>query len=100
MALKLLIGFGFRWRRKVLVKGLERGREQVRKKEKRERRERPVKERRNKKEESSETKKTREKVSCPTPVCMILSSLGGPKALLVPQGFVFPQIALRKRPYT
>ena len=92
MALKLLIGFGFRWRRKVLVRGLERGREHVRKKEKRERRERPVKERRNKKEESSETKKTREKVSCPAPVCMILSSLGGPKTLLVPQGFVFPQL--------
>ena len=35
-ALKLLIGFGFRWRRNVWVRGLERGREQVRKKEKRE----------------------------------------------------------------
>ena len=34
MALKLLIGFDFRWRRKVWVRGLERGREQVRKKEK------------------------------------------------------------------
>ena len=32
MALKLLIGFDFRWRRKVWVRGLERGREQVRKK--------------------------------------------------------------------
>ena len=34
MALKLLIGFDFRWRRKVWVRGMERGREQVRKKEK------------------------------------------------------------------
>ena len=34
MALKLLIGFDFRWRRKVWVRGLERGREHVRKKEK------------------------------------------------------------------
>ena len=40
MALKLLIGFDFRWRRKVWVRGMERGREQVRKKEeKREKRE-------------------------------------------------------------
>ena len=26
----------------------------------------------------------------PHPMCTILSSLGGPKALLVPQGFVLP----------
>ena len=38
MALKLLIGFGFRWRRKIWLRGLERRREQVRKKEKREKR--------------------------------------------------------------
>ena len=50
MALKLLIGFDFRWRRKVWVRGLERGREQVRKKEKREKR------------ETCEMKKTRERV--------------------------------------
>ena len=34
MALKLLNGFDFRWRKKLWVRGLERGREQVRKKEK------------------------------------------------------------------
>ena len=51
MALKLLIGFDFRWRRKVWVRGLERGREQVRKKEK----EREMR-------ETSETEKTRERV--------------------------------------
>ena len=61
MALKFLIGFGFRWRRKVWVRGLERGRKQVRKKEKRERRERPVKEKRKKKEESGEMEKTTER---------------------------------------
>lgn len=55
------IGFGFRWRRKVGVKGLKRGREQVRKKEKRERREIPVKERRNKKEQSGETERERKR---------------------------------------
>ena len=38
MALKLLIGFGFRLRRKIWLRGLERRREQVRKKEKREKR--------------------------------------------------------------
>ena len=47
MALKLLIGFDFRWRRKVWVRGLERGREQVRKKEKK-----------REKRETCETKKT------------------------------------------
>ena len=52
MALKLLIGFDFRWRRKVWVRGLERGREQVRKKEK----EREMR-------ETSETEKTRERES-------------------------------------
>ena len=57
MALKLLIGFGFRWRRKVLVRRLERGREQVRKKEKRERRERPVKWRRQKRKSETEREK-------------------------------------------
>ena len=50
MALKLLIGFDFRWRRKVWVRGLERGREQVRKKEKE-----------REKRETSETEKTRER---------------------------------------
>ena len=29
-------------------------------------------------------------MSCPTRVCMLLSSLDGPKALLVPQDFVPP----------
>ena len=53
MALKLLIGFGFRWRRKVWVRGLERGREQVRKKEKKKKKE---------KRETCETKETRETV--------------------------------------
>ena len=57
MALKLLMGFDFRWRRKLWVKGLERGREQVRKKEKRER-ERPVKRRR----QETESKREREKI--------------------------------------
>ena len=52
MALKLLIGFDFRWRRKVWVRGLERGREQVRKKEKE-----------REKRETSETEKTRERES-------------------------------------
>ena len=61
MALKFLIGFGFRWRINVWVRGLERGRKQVRKKEKRERRERPVKEKRNKKEESGEMEKATER---------------------------------------
>ena len=50
MALKLLIGFDFRWRRKIWVRGLERGREQVRKKEREER-------------ETCETEKTRERVT-------------------------------------
>ena len=42
-------------------------------------------------------------LSCPTLVCTILSSLGGPKALLVPQGFVPPTRHTSprgKRPYT
>ena len=51
MALKLLIGFDFRWRRKIWVRGLERGSEQVRKKEKK-----------REKRETYETKKTRETV--------------------------------------
>ena len=51
MALKLLIGFDFRWRRKVWVRGLERGGEQVRKKEKK-----------REKRETCETEKTRETV--------------------------------------
>ena len=51
MALKLLIGFDFRWRRKVWVRALERGREQVRKKEKE-----------REKRETSETEKRRERV--------------------------------------
>ena len=38
---------------------------------------------------------------CPTPMCTILSSLGNPKALLVPQGFVLPtwHQAFGTRPY-
>ena len=51
MALKPLIGFDFRWRRKVWVRGLEREREQVRKKEKK-----------REKRETCETEKTRETV--------------------------------------
>ena len=51
MALKLLIGFDFRWRRKIWVRGLERGREQVRKKERKKERE---------ERETCETEKTRE----------------------------------------
>ena len=51
MALKLLMGFDFRWRRKLWVKGLERGREQVRKKE--------DKKREREKRETYETEKTR-----------------------------------------
>ena len=39
-------------------------------------------------------------LSCPALVCMILFFLGGPKALLVPQGFVLLQVALGKKPYT
>ena len=50
MALKLLIGFGFRWRRKVWVREPERGREQVRKKEKK-----------REKRETGETENTRER---------------------------------------
>ena len=33
-------------------------------------------------------------------MCMILSSLGGLETLLVPQGFVLPQVTLGKRPHT
>ena len=54
MALKLLIGFDFRWRRKIWVRGLERGREQVRKKERKKERE---------ERETCETEKTRERVT-------------------------------------
>ena len=33
-------------------------------------------------------------------MCMILSSLGSLETLLVPQGFVLPQVTLEKRPHT